>query len=91
LLQRKEGQAIRRDDQGEAMLNPDLLSPEMCVADLLDECPQAIAVFLRHHMACVGCLMSSFDTLAEAARNHDIPAMKLLDELRCQCASDSNS
>jgi hybrid cluster-associated redox disulfide protein len=72
------------------MLNPDLLSLETCVADLLDECPQAIAVFLRHRMACVGCLMSSFDTLSEAACNHDLPAGQLLDELRRQCAGEFN-
>ena len=68
------------------MLNPDLLSPEMRVVDLLDNCPQAIAVFFRHHMACVGCLMSAFDTLDDAACNHGLPLGPFLDELRGQCA-----
>lgn len=52
------------------------------VADLLTAYPQAIPVFLRHHMACVGCSMSIFDTLDEATRNYEIPGDLFLEELR---------
>jgi hybrid cluster-associated redox disulfide protein len=44
----------------------------MSVAELLDEHPEAIATFLRHRMACVGCTMSDFDTIADAARSYGL-------------------
>jgi len=43
--------------------------------------PMAARVFLRRRMACVGCAMSRFDTLGDAARIYGIPEIELLDDL----------
>lgn len=51
------------------------------VADFLEQWPQAIPVFLRHHMACVGCSMSAFETLGGAAKIYNVPADDFLSEL----------
>ena len=48
---------------------------------ILAEQPAAAHVFLRHGMACVGCSMSRFDTLAEAARIYGVPEAELLAEI----------
>jgi hybrid cluster-associated redox disulfide protein len=39
----------------------------MTIAALLREWPETIPVFLGHRMACVGCSMSSFETVRGAA------------------------
>lgn len=57
------------------------LNLKMSVSDLLNDYPQAIPVFLNHHMACVGCSMSSFETLHDAARIYGIEPQVFLDEL----------
>lgn len=51
------------------------------VADFLEQWPQAIPVFLRHHMACVGCSMSAFETLGGAAKIYNLQADDFLSEL----------
>lgn len=48
---------------------------------VLDSCPQAARVLLRHGMACVGCVMARFETLAEAACEYHVNVTALLDEL----------
>jgi hybrid cluster-associated redox disulfide protein len=50
------------------------ITPETSVSELVHLHPQVIPVFLRHQMACVGCSMSAFDTLADAARAYAISA-----------------
>jgi hybrid cluster-associated redox disulfide protein len=51
------------------------------VASLLAEIPQAVAVFLRHGMACVGCSMAKFETLQDAARIYGLDPESLLNEM----------
>lgn len=51
---------------------PIQLTPRTSVADLLEKRPQAIPIFLRHGMACVGCSMAAFETLEDAARIYGI-------------------
>lgn len=61
----------------------ELMQPDakLMIADLLDACPAAAQVFLRHGMACVGCTMAPFETLADAAREYGIDSRSLLVEL----------
>lgn len=65
------------------------ISADMTIAVLLQNFPQAIPVFLRFHMACVGCSMSAFDTLAEAAQNYAMGEDFLLAEIRAVLPGDS--
>jgi hybrid cluster-associated redox disulfide protein len=65
------------------MTRPEInLTLQLSVAELLTAYPQVIPVFLHRQMACVGCAMSTFDDLDEAARNYDIPGDQLLEEIR---------
>ena len=54
--------------------------------DLVDEVmsafPATIAVFLRRGMSCVGCLMGTFHTVADAADEYAIDRDELLHELQ---------
>lgn len=64
------------------MNNHHELDLNMNVADLLNQRPEVIPVFLRHQMACVGCSMSSFETLGSAAKIYGLVPETFLDELR---------
>jgi hybrid cluster-associated redox disulfide protein len=57
------------------------LSPQTSVADLLNYCPQAIPVFLKHEMSCVGCSMAAFETLEDAARIYGVNFHQFMKEL----------
>lgn len=58
------------------------ITPETSVSDLVQLHPQVIPIFLRHQMACVGCNMSRFETLSEAARAYAIPEEQLLQDIK---------
>lgn len=58
------------------------LGPGLIVADVLARWPQAAQVFFRHRMACVGCPMAPFQTLAEAAAIYSLPVGCFLAELQ---------
>lgn len=62
-------------------MNADILSPELTVAACLTRWPQAIAVFFRHRLYCVGCDMSRFDTLADVVDIYGLDLDTFLAEL----------
>lgn len=62
------------------------ITPETCVSELVREHPQVIPIFLEHQMACVGCSMSAFETLAEAARAYAIPADEFIRTIQSAAA-----
>lgn len=64
-----------------AQPSPPPVTATITVAELLTEHPGAARVFLRHQMACVGCSVSRFDTLADAAREYHLPLAHFLSEL----------
>jgi len=57
------------------------LEANLTVAEVLARWPQTIPVFMRHRMACVGCAMAPFETLAEVAAIYDLDLKTLLSEL----------
>lgn len=54
---------------------------ENIVAEVMEFWPQSMSVFMRHHMTCVGCPMSLFCRLDEAARAYHLDIDLLLVEL----------
>ena len=44
--------------------------------------PATAAVLLRHRMACVGCAIASFHTVADVCAEYDLDPSVLIDELR---------
>jgi hybrid cluster-associated redox disulfide protein len=59
------------------------------VDDVMTAFPATIAVFLRHRMSCVGCLMGPFHTVADAAAEYDLDPDALLAELRQAASANS--
>lgn len=58
------------------------ITPSTTIAEVLECSPRTAAVFFRHRMACVGCCLRAFDTVAEAARNYGLPPAQFAAELR---------
>ena len=57
------------------------LAADLIVANVLARWPQTISVFVSRRMACVGCAMAPFETLAEVAAIYDLDLDCFLDEL----------
>ncbi len=54
---------------------------EMTIEMLLNRWPETAVIFRRHKMVCIGCQVSAFCTIQEAAAIHSLPVDQLLDEL----------
>ncbi len=67
------------------------LHAHMIVADLLTCFPEAIPVFVRHRMACPGCLMAKFETVEGAAGVYGLELRSFLDELQQALSSASGA
>jgi hybrid cluster-associated redox disulfide protein len=63
------------------------LTVHLTMADLLAGWPEAGTVLGRRGMACVGCPMARFETIAEAAAAYEFDAEALLDEVRRHTSS----
>lgn len=63
-----------------------LIQAELTVAETLERWPQTIPVFLHRRMACVGCAVTAFETLADAATIYGGDLTQFLADLR-QAAS----
>jgi hybrid cluster-associated redox disulfide protein len=60
-------------------------SPDDVVASVLERWPQSLRVFIDRRMACPGCPMMRFMTLAEAARAYDMAVDDLIRALETAC------
>lgn len=58
------------------------MTAELSVEDVMQAWPETLRVFLRRRMACVGCAVAPFHTVAEVARIYGVPMEALLHELR---------
>ncbi len=59
----------------------DFPDPNQRVAEAMARWPRTIRVFLHHEMACVGCWIGPFETLAEVAIIYGLDADAFLREL----------
>lgn len=57
------------------------ITQDLAVDDIMRRWPGTMAVFVRHRMSCVGCAISPFHTVVDAAREYDLPVEQLLAEL----------
>lgn len=53
----------------------------MVVGELMNRWPDAVPVFVRHRMACPGCVMAPFMTVREAAHEYGLDPKMLATEL----------
>ena len=58
------------------------LTADLTVAEVMDHWPETIPVFFRYRMACVGCPIATFETLAEVAAIYGLDLEYLMNELK---------
>ena len=58
------------------------LTADLTVAEVIDRWPETIPVFFRYRMACVGCLMAPFETLASVVLIYGLDLECFMNELR---------
>ena len=58
------------------------------VEEIMGRWPATARVFIQHKMACVGCIMAPFQTLASAARAYHIAEGQLLAEMQAVADGD---
>ena len=57
------------------------LTATLTVAEVMDRCPQTIPIFLRNRMACIGCSIAPFETLAEPIGTYGVELDHFMEEL----------
>lgn len=63
------------------MADQELELVEMTIEDVVDRWPETALVFHRHNMACVGCPVAPFYTIADAASVYGLDATAFANEL----------
>lgn len=61
----------------------------MVVGELMTQWPGAVPVFIRHRMACPGCVMAPFMTVREAAHEYGLDPKALANELATAISGDA--
>lgn len=59
-----------------------ILTTDMTTAEVMTRWPKTIPIFIRHHMACVGCAIAPFETLAEVIEIHHLNLDRFMQELQ---------
>lgn len=64
------------------MRKPNLDDPDLELDTLMTQWPETIAVFLRHNMLCVGCMINPFHTVIDACLEYNLDEEEFRQELR---------
>lgn len=59
----------------------DIDDPDLSLDALMTLWPDTIAVFVRHKMLCIGCMVNPFHTVIDACREYELDEMSFRDEL----------
>lgn len=57
------------------------ITSKMIVADVMNKWPETVPVFISRRMACPGCVMAPFMSIAEAAREYGFKPDEFAEEL----------
>ena len=63
------------------------ITKDAIIADVVRAHPEAITVFLRYGLHCVGCAMAQFDTIASGARSHGVNPKYVVKDLHAHIAA----
>jgi hybrid cluster-associated redox disulfide protein len=59
----------------------------MTIADIVQQYPQSVPVFLRHGLFCFGCGVARFENLEQGASVHGIDPDVLIDDINLAIAN----
>ena len=58
------------------------ITRETRIAEIVENCPQAMPAFMEIGMHCMGCALASGETLEQACLAHDVDPDEFLEQLR---------
>lgn len=59
---------------------------DLSVGEIMANWPSTIRIFIAHRMHCVGCPISPFHTLVDAAEEHHLPTDELVAAIEAEIA-----
>jgi hybrid cluster-associated redox disulfide protein len=80
-----KGNHAMRSRQSTPPVHPDAAKPaleDLMVAEVLGRWPGTVPVFVRHRLACVGCIMAQFERLADVPRIYGLDEQGFLREVQ---------
>ena len=63
------------------------ITKDILFSELMEKFPEAIEILFEHGMHCIGCTMSSYETLEQGALVHGLDPDKLVKEINKLLAS----
>lgn len=57
------------------------ITKDMNIEEVVNKYPETMMVFMKHGMHCIGCHISAFENIEEAAMVHGIDVNALLEDL----------
>jgi hybrid cluster-associated redox disulfide protein len=69
---------LKKLNSENAEQSPTEITAEMFMGEILTQWPETIPIFFEYKMTCVGCHMSSFDTLEDALAVYGLPTETVL-------------
>jgi hybrid cluster-associated redox disulfide protein len=66
------------------------ITKEMSIADVVQQYPQTIEVFLRHGLMCFGCAIARFENVEQGAIAHGINVPALMTDLNAAVPQAEN-
>lgn len=67
------------------------LDNNITMDEMMRKWPTTIRVVLRYRMLCVGCPIASFNTISDAAKEHDIDEKLLRRDLEAAIAAENSA
>ena len=57
------------------------VTKDMGIMDIIQECPDAIGIFQKYGMGCIGCAAARFENLEAGAKVHGIDADAMIKDI----------
>ena len=62
------------------------ISKEMNILEIVQNCPESVAVFQKYGLGCLGCAAARFENLEAGAKVHGIDPDKMVEDLNAVIA-----
>ncbi len=66
------------------------INKEMTIAEVVQNYPQTVEVFLRHGLMCFGCAIARFENIEQGAVAHGIDVPALITDLNAAVPQSNN-
>ena len=57
------------------------ITEDMNIKEVIEKHPEAVAVFQKYNMGCIGCIAASFEKISDIAAVHGVDVKKFVEEL----------